>query len=146
MRFRIDTRLSFDGDRLTDGCIGAGPLVPFVPFMPFVIVRSSRPFITTLLALIACCACEMACFTWKPCGCRILENGRGLNSSIEFGFRGSSGGDKFSKLLVFRNGLRVDDDPAKLFRRLAVFTLFSVSDVWRMCRRSSGGGGGNGSS
>lgn len=38
------------------------------------------------------------------------------------------------------------DDPAKLFRRLAVFSLFSGEVDWRNCRSISGGGEGNGSS
>lgn len=158
VRFRIDTRLSLGGDRLTDEC------VPFaVPFE-----RSNLPFKITLLALVACCVCAMACFTWNPCGCRILENGRALNISMVFGFRGNSGGDdELSKLLVLMKGFRVDDDPAKLFRRFAVLNLLSVSErkplpwtstefnrwkafeletvfigVWR---KISGGGGGKGS-
>lgn len=163
VRFRIDTRLSFDdgdvwfwidcdGDDVTEL-----PEDAFFTGVPFAIGRSNRPFIITLVVLMACCGdCTMAFFTWKPCGCRILENGRGLNRSIWFGLRGNNGGDIFSKLFPLINGLRVVDEPAKLFRRLAVLNLFSgsvdtdVVDVASDCRmfrsNSGGGGGGNGSS
>lgn len=130
-----------DGDdRFT--LIGVFGAVPFV--------RSKRPFKTTLFDLIGCCAVngEMDCFTWLklPCGCRILENGRALKSSTGLGFRGNSGGDKFSNFGIRIKGFRVDDDPAKLFRRLGGLHLLSGSDFWRIYRNISGGGGGNGSS
>lgn len=120
--------------------------------MPFVL-WSIRPLSRTLFDLIGCCVgvvgdAAAACFTWKlpPFGCRILENGRALKRSAAFGFRGNSGGDKFSNFGPRINGFRVDDDPAKLFRRLGVLNFVSGSDFWRMCRSISGGGGGNGSS
>lgn len=140
VRFRID---ALDGDdRLTlfAVCVWG---VPFV-------VCSKRPFIITLFDLIVCWAIVgvTTCFTWKlPFGCRILENGRVLKSSIEFGFRGNSGGDRFSNFGTRIKGFRVDEDPAKLLRRLGVLNLASdCSDFWRICRNISGGGGGNGSS
>lgn len=120
--------------------------------VPFVLCSKRCPFNEILFDLIVCCATadvgEFACFTWKlpAFGCRILENGRALNSSIEFGLRGNSGGDRFSNFGTRINGFRVDDDPAKLFRRLGVLNLLSGSDFCRICRNISGGGGGNGSS
>lgn len=108
---------------------------------------SNFPFKMTLCAL---AGGWTGCWwvTWKLCDFDILLNERmfGLACGISIGLRGNIGGVMLSKLFALMNGFRVDE-PAKLFRRLAVVSFASGSDSWRMCRiTSAGGGGGNGSS